>query len=204
MEIWLSMDNQKLRLPVLPSEFQLASSNANEKVRINAIGMVNLLGKKELKEITIDTFFPSKNYSFVAYKGFPKPWDCVKLIEDWKNSGKPLRLIVTGTSVNMEVGVENFDCGPRDGTKDVYYSLSLSEYVRIKDTKNNANNKKETTKRPAPQKTTGKKTYIVKKGDTLTAIAKKQTGNAMNYKKIAKDNNIKNPNKISIGQKLII
>lgn len=204
MEIWLSMDNQKFRLPVLPADFQLESSNDNEKVKINNIGMINLLGKKELKGITIDTFFPSQNYSFVAYNDFPKPWGCVKLLDGWKNSGKPLRLIITGTSVNMEVGIESFDYGPSDGTKDVYYSLSLSEYVRIKDTKNNTNEKKATTTRPAPQKTTNKKTYIVKKGDTLWTIAKKQTGDAMNYKKIAKDNNIKNLNKISIGQKLII
>ncbi len=204
MEIWLSMNNQRFRLPIIPPEFQLKSSNTNEQVRINAIGMINLLGKRNLKEIGIETFFPSQEYNFVAYKGFPKPWDCVKLIAGWKDSGKPLRLIITGTAVNMEVAVESFEYGPRDGTKDVYFSLVLSEYVRIKDTKNNTSKSKPTTKRPSPSKPAGKKTYIVKKGDTLITIAKKQTGNAMNYKKIAKDNNIKNPNKIPIGTKLII
>lgn len=44
-------------------------------------------------------------------------------------------------------------------------------------------------------------TYVVKKGDTLSGIAKKYN---TTYQKIAKDNNISNPNKISIGQKLII
>lgn len=44
-------------------------------------------------------------------------------------------------------------------------------------------------------------TYIVKKGDTLSSIASKY---GTTYQKIAKDNNIKNPNVISIGQKLII
>ena len=44
-------------------------------------------------------------------------------------------------------------------------------------------------------------TYIVKKGDTLSAIANKY---GTTYQKIAKDNNISNPNKISVGQKLII
>ena len=45
------------------------------------------------------------------------------------------------------------------------------------------------------------KTYIVKKGDTLSGIARKYN---TTYQKIAKDNNISNPNKISVGQKLII
>lgn len=205
MEIWLNNGNQKFRLPILPPDFQVKSSSSNERVRINAIGMINLLGKKELKELSIETFFPSQNYSFVAYNTFPKPWECVKMIEGWKDSGTPSRLIITGTSVNMEVAIDDFTYGPADGTKDVYYSLSLSEYVRIKDTKNNVGKNTTTTNRPAPTKTaTGKKPYIVIKGDTLITIAKKQTGNASNYKKIAKDNNIKNPDKIAIGQKLII
>jgi len=45
------------------------------------------------------------------------------------------------------------------------------------------------------------KTHIVKKGETLSGIAKKY---GTTYQKIAKDNNISNPNKISVGQKLII
>lgn len=45
------------------------------------------------------------------------------------------------------------------------------------------------------------KTYIVKKGDTLSNIAKIY---GTTYKKIASDNNISNPNKIYPGQKLII
>ena len=43
--------------------------------------------------------------------------------------------------------------------------------------------------------------YTVKKGDTLGGIAKKYN---TTYQKIAKDNKIKDPNKISVGQKLII
>lgn len=48
---------------------------------------------------------------------------------------------------------------------------------------------------------TTEKTYIVKKGDTLSAIALKYN---TTYQKIAKDNNIQNPNKIYVGQKLVI
>lgn len=44
-------------------------------------------------------------------------------------------------------------------------------------------------------------TYTVKSGDTLSAIAKKY---GTTYQKIASDNGIANPNKIYVGQKLII
>lgn len=46
-----------------------------------------------------------------------------------------------------------------------------------------------------------KQVYIVQKGDTLIKIAKKYN---TTYQKIAKDNNIKNPNLIYPGQKLVI
>lgn len=45
------------------------------------------------------------------------------------------------------------------------------------------------------------KTYTVKKGDTLSAIAKKY---GTTYQKIARDNGISNPNKIYVGQVLKI
>lgn len=57
--------------------------------------------------------------------------------------------------------------------------------------------------KPKKKTTTKTKTitYTVKKGDTLSAIAKKY---GTTYQKIAKDNNIKDPNYIKVGQKLKI
>lgn len=62
--------------------------------------------------------------------------------------------------------------------------------------------KKQTTKKST--KNTSSKTYTVKRGDTLWAIAKKYYGNGAKYTKIASANKIKNPNSIKIGQKLKI
>ena len=46
--------------------------------------------------------------------------------------------------------------------------------------------------------------YKVKKGDTLSKIAKQYTGNALRYDEIAKLSNITNPNRLEIGQDIII
>ncbi len=51
----------------------------------------------------------------------------------------------------------------------------------------------------APKQTA--KIHIVKSGETLTGIASKY---GTTYQKIARDNNISNPNKIHVGQKLVI
>lgn len=54
---------------------------------------------------------------------------------------------------------------------------------------------------PAKKATSSSSTYTVKKGDTLSAIAKKY---GTTVDKLVKDNNIKNPNLINIGQKIKI
>ena len=54
------------------------------------------------------------------------------------------------------------------------------------------------------QTTTSKRYYTVVKGDSLWAIAKKYYGSGHLYPKIAKANNIENPDIIYIGQKLLI
>lgn len=50
----------------------------------------------------------------------------------------------------------------------------------------------------------GKKTYTVKRGDTLSSIASKQCGNANLWPKIAEANRIKDPRTIKPGQVLTI
>ena len=54
------------------------------------------------------------------------------------------------------------------------------------------------------QKKNGGVHYKVKKGDTLSKIAKQYTGNALRYDEIAKLSNIKNPDRLEIGQDIII
>ena len=46
--------------------------------------------------------------------------------------------------------------------------------------------------------------YVVKSGDTLSAISKSFYGSPNEYNKIAQANNIPNPDKISVGQELKI
>lgn len=48
------------------------------------------------------------------------------------------------------------------------------------------------------------KTYVVKANDTLSGISKSLYGDATQYTKIAKANNLANPNLIKVGQELII
>lgn len=155
--------------------------------------------------MTLESFFPNQDYPFVTTQQRHDPYLYVESIERWRKSGRPIRFILTETPLNIAFAIENFTYGERDGSGDVYYVLELKEYVftgvkEVNDKGYNPPTKSETsTSNNRDNKSIGN-TYTVKVGDTLSAIAKKQTGNSANYKIIAEKNNIKNPNKISIGQ----
>ena len=211
MEFWLSYNNkeEELQLPVPPPVFTIVKGNINKTVTTsNVAGEINLLGKGEgkLAEIELASFFPAQNYSFCQYRGFPRPYSCVEMIERWRKTGQPIRLIVTGTDINMAAGVEGFEYGERDGTGDVYFTLELKEY-RFLQTPTQQLSKPEYVPPPEAKRPITKPVpdgYTVKAGDTLYAIAKKLTGNGANYKQIAAKNNIKNPDLIHPGQKLVM
>lgn len=132
MDIYLSINNreQVIQLPILPSEFEITSPQKHETFETINQGDLKLIGPDGLKSITIDTFFPKKPYAFSRVKN-KKGWEYVKTIEAWRKREIPMRLTITGTPINMAVVIDNFDYGVRDGSGDIYYTLSLSEYKLI-------------------------------------------------------------------------
>lgn len=188
MEFWLSWQNNKerLRLPILPPSFQVEVDNLNTTININELGNIKLIGKSGLKKIAIESFFPAQEYHFCEYMGFPLPYSCLGMIEGWRKSGKPIRLIVTDTPINLAMAIENFVYGEHDGSGDVYYTLELEEYV-FTEVKQDSKSHGYTVNNIRPAKEMPK-TYVPKPNDTPVTIAKKTTGNSVNAKKIIERN----------------
>ena len=195
IEMWLKADDKVFKFPVLPSSFDLDNSSIIETSNIVNLGQVAMYGGNALKTISISSFFPSKEYQFCTYYGFPQPYECVKMIEEWRAAGKQIRLIITSTPINMPVLIESFEWGERAGTRDVEFTLTLKEYkpITIKTTPPTTTTP-EPTPRPVDKPTTNKqKTHKVKKGDCLWDIAKKYYGKGSLYPKIKEANKSKYP-----------
>ena len=195
IEMWLKADDKVFKFPVLPSSFDLDNSSIIETSNIVNLGQVAMYGGNALKTISISSFFPSKEYQFCTYYGFPQPYECVKMIEEWRAAGKQIRLIITSTPINMPVLIESFEWGERAGTRDVEFTLTLKEYkpITIKTTPPTTT-KPEPTPRPVDTPTTNKqKTHKVVKGDCLWNIAKKYYGKGSLYPKIKEANKSKYP-----------
>ena len=120
---------------------------------------------------------------------------CIDLIVDICKRNNITKINYTGDTKGnlcMHTWVASTACpGPYLKTKFKYIADQVNKELTA------AKPAKSTTKKS----TTKTVTYTVKRGDTLSEIAKKY---GVSYKTIAKDNNISNPNFIKVGQKLKI
>lgn len=208
MEFWLQKENDhKFQLPVKPSDFTVTVTHRNTVVNVMQIGDINLIGKTGLREITLSSFFPAKDYNFSNNSGRKEPLSYVEKIESWRTSGEPIRVIITGV-LNMEATIESFSYGEGDATGDIYYACYLKEYKKIKTKRATGTvaTVQPTTRTTQPADTNAGKTYTVVSGDSLWKIAKQFYGNGAEYTKIYNSNTdkIKNPNLIYPGQVLTI
>ena len=131
MDIFLSVNNreQVLQLPVLPAEFTITKPQKNETFETVSEGDLKLIGVPGLKGITINSFFPVRDYPFLkdrTYKGF----EYVYIIDKWIEAKYPIRLIITETPINMVCCVDDFQYTiKKDG--DLYFVLSLSQFKLV-------------------------------------------------------------------------
>ena len=200
MEMYLKKDDKDIfRFPVLPSAVNVQDYAITNDSNITGLGDVTVFGGKGLRTIEISSFFPNpkKKYRFVNYTDYPKQYDCVTKIKKWMDKGEVLRFIVTGTEINFQVRITDFEYSEQDGTRDVYFTINLKEYRKIKISSTTPKKKKTDNKDRTDTKETDnkpkQKTYTVKSGDTLYDIAKKHYGKGSDYKKIIEKNKSKYP-----------
>lgn len=207
MEFWLKEnDKNSFRLPITPSEYTMSSGNTVSTINANEVGEIALYSGDKLYSITLSSFFPRQAYNFCEYRNIISPEASVEKIEKWRKSGTVIRLIITGTKVNIPVLIEHFRYGERDGTRDIYYEIILREYRYLKTTVSSEILSIKKPTRPTPQPQATQRTHTVVSGDTLWDIAVKYYGSGAKYSTIADANKdkIKNPNLIYPGQVLII
>lgn len=192
--------NTELVLPITPASFELSHGINIETVNIHALGDVALVGYGNLPEFRIDCMFPAKNYPFNQPGADTSPYNYIKKFENWCDKGTVLRYVISQTKINIPIIISDITYGEKDGTGDVYASITIRKYrklsqVQVSKTGNSTR---------AAEKTSKANTYIIKPGDTLSAISRKFYGNASLYTKLAVFNNIKNPNLIYAGKTLRI
>lgn len=130
-EMYLMNNGSSLQFPVGPKKFGAQYQQNNQVININNIGELNMLGKKGLAHVQLESFFPNQAYEFCSCTP-ETPYSYVNTIKTWKESGRPCRFVVSGISaLNFPVSIDRFEWWEEDGTGDVYFSLAMAEYIFV-------------------------------------------------------------------------
>jgi hypothetical protein len=130
VKIYLSINNNEevVLLPVTPEEYEISEPWNNQEVEgLNQV--MNIIQNKGLSSLSIDTFFPSKDYPFLLSRDM---WgmEYVETIKRWRERRVPLRLIITNdgkAEVNMAVTIDNLTYS-KGKSGDIKYKLDLKEF----------------------------------------------------------------------------
>ena len=177
-------------------------------------GEINILKDVSLREISMKIYLPNdisipfvqKPYSYNCI--IDKPIIYLNKFREFKSKKKPLRLMINRIlqsgeelfKTNIKVSLEDYTIFERAGEEgDFWVKLIFKEFREDYSKQITLNsNGKYIASIDRPKKETSKK-YIVKQGDTLWQIAKRELNNELLYKEIAKLNNISQPRKLQIG-----
>lgn len=187
-----------IELPVLPDKITIKRTlNSSEKT-VLAIGNVNLIKGAKLRQISFSSFFPAAALP-TSVRSPKAPMDCVRKIKESMESEKPLRFVMLGTDldINVQMSVESFEYSESYGAVGTLdYKLTLKEWVDysprrviIRKAKAAATPKKRSgAPKSSPQSSgntkSGPVSYTVKAGDCLWAICRAQYGDGSLYEKI--------------------
>lgn len=193
--------NTELVLPVTPPSFEISHGINIETINIHTLGDTDLAGYDTLPTFKVDCLFPAYDYPFNQPGIDLNPYNYTKKFEDWCDNHTILRFIVSETTVNIPVRINDIAYGEKDGTGDVHATITMRKHrmltaVQIANTGNSS--------RPVEKKTAAMQTYTIKRGDTLWAICRKFYGKPTLYSKLASYNGIKNANLIYAGNTLNI
>lgn len=201
---------EKVLFPVTPGKISIKIENKNKTITLIDEGEVNLIKTPGLTDITINELilpsfqiYPFANYEYYKNKHKQKFRNAkyyLEKLEAWKKKKKPVHFKISRTTpdgknllwdTNFDVTIEDYEI-IEDAEKygmDICVKLNMKEYrvwgakkLVIKK-KKNSSKASATTKKVRSSKDTPS-SYIVKKGDTLMKIAKKQLNDSSKWKSI--------------------
>ena len=205
----------EVSIPVLPEKLKVSSPGRNKKTEVLKIGEIVVPKGKGLQFLEWESFFPANDGPYVS-GSLVDPGSAVRVLQKARNKKKPIRVLLIGPDfdINSSMLVDDFTYWEQGGEPgDIYYSIKLIEHkdyspakitLPAADTSGGATTavKQEPARTGSPAAAESK-TYTVKSGDSLWAIAKRLYGNGADYKKIYEANKSTiggNPNLIKPGQ----
>lgn len=130
----LTCESESLTLPITPWRFSVQTSQNNKFIDILDSGEMLNFGNQKLKRLKMSCFFPNldrhSNHKYIVGDRL-NPGECIALIVKWKESKKPVRVIITESEINLMMAINEFNYQEKDGSRDVYFDLTFAEYREL-------------------------------------------------------------------------
>lgn len=124
-----TVDDEKLILPVTPWKYSVTTTQNNKIVDILDFGEALIFGTAALKHLKLSCFLPATYHQYPFVVGDNRePAECIDLLTKWKEGKTPVRVIITDSPINLQIAIMKLNFNEKDGTRDIYYNLELSEY----------------------------------------------------------------------------
>ena len=193
----LSSGEERFTLPVTPWRYQVQTSQDNHLIEILEVGERLIFGNPKLKRLKFKCFFPAVKHQYPFVVGdVAETSECIALLEKWKENRAPVRVIITDSVVNLNMAIENFNYEEKDGSRDIYYDLSLTEYKDFNTPQANNDKIVDTLSglkdRPNTDRTVQQISSFVEKAQDILEASKNAYGTWSELQKFTNINNVKN------------
>ena len=200
-----NVTGKEVILPITPESFTIDHGNHIETVNLHTVGDYHLPSGRTLFTCKISGMLPRQQYPFVFAGSSLNPYEYIYFFELTSDKKQVCRFAISDTPTIADVYIENFQYGEKDGTNDVYYTITLRRHMPVQAVQSTDSTSSETTNtRTTPLNIATPQQYTIQRGDTLWSLCKKFYGDPLLYPKLAKANNIPNPDLIYDGNILII
>lgn len=201
MQICFIRDQVSLVMPVTPGRYQWTVGKRMETININELGDVYRPGGLTRFSGNFDFLLPAQDYPWMEAGSRADPQYYLDYLNAWARDDKTVRMVITGTEINVLVYIEDVAQGETDGTGDRYVTVAVREYCDLEAVEVAAAGGTQNNGRATDASSGKTQSYTIVSGDTLSVICRRYYGksSAKYYNALAKYNGIKNPHLIYPG-----
>lgn len=121
---------------------------------------------------------------YLSARDWEPPREVRDTLDDWRRSGREVTLSISELGIRDRVFVASFTHAYGGGHGDIRYSLELREYVELGVKRKKKRRGRDNNNGGGGREGRGRKTYTVRKGDTLQKIAKRFLGSVTRWREI--------------------